>query len=82
MNKRRWRNPEMPIEVIALKLAEEVGEVAKEITDLWVEEDDAAGSLAFRRKMTLTDKDRIATELDHVAFLFTVLRSRIADLTN
>jgi NTP pyrophosphatase (non-canonical NTP hydrolase) len=35
MNLKKWRRPGVPVEVLALKLCEEAGEVANEITDGW-----------------------------------------------
>lgn len=63
MNKKKWKNPNVPIEILALKLAEEVGEVSREITDA------PGGKLS---------KLRLAEELGHVIFIASTLRDRIS----
>lgn len=68
MNRKKWDNDVVPIPILALKLAEEVGEVSKEITDAH-----------FDRYGLNNDvrQDRILEELEHVEFLAQVLRDRI-----
>ena len=63
MNKTKWGNPTIPITILALKLTEETGEVATEITDAFMDDDLHA--------------DKLLTELDHVIFIANVLRTRV-----
>jgi len=73
MNKAKWTATDLPLEFLALKLTEEVGEVAKEITDaLVIEEGEYIGH-------NDPNTERILTELEHVEFLVKTLRSRIVN---
>lgn len=64
MNKYKWSKPNIPLSILALKLAEEAAEVGTELTDEFI------GLRPFSRK-------RILTELDHVEFLVGIMRSRL-----
>lgn len=58
-----WAKKGVPIEILALKLCEEAGEVSKEITDGW------KNGEINRRKMI--------AELDHVIEIATILKGRV-----
>ena len=73
MKKQRWLNPNIPLPILALKLTEEVGEVAKEITDEYMTVGGESDWNATRRMDTII-------ELEHVEFLAKTLRKRIEDL--
>lgn len=75
MDKSRWTNPKLPLEILALKLVEEVGEVAKEITDEYM----IVGG-EVDREMSRMFRKHAATELEHVEFLAKTLRKRIKAL--
>lgn len=73
MKKSRWTDPNVPIPILALKLTEEVGEVANEIVKLeWLilQDNVSAGDTAELRA------DAIA-ELSHVEFIAKTLRERL-----
>lgn len=63
MNKQRWRDPSIPLSILALKLCEEAAEVGTEITDSHMGEH--------------WNRDAILEELEHVVFMATVLRDRV-----
>lgn len=65
MNLKRWKNPEVPISMLALKLCEEAGEVANEITDGW-----QTGTGKVSRK-------RAVEEVDHVIAIAEILKARL-----
>jgi hypothetical protein len=66
MNKRKWSDPGIPIEVLGLKLCEEAAEVGTEISDA-----------ALKVSKTVNVK-KILDELDHVEFIAKQLRKRFA----
>jgi len=74
MNRGKWSNPEIPLEFLALKLVEEVGEVSKEITDKLVFESDIPHEYVGYDD---PNRKRILEELSHVQFLVTVMRKRV-----
>lgn len=63
MSHKKWRRKKVPLEMIALKLAEEVGEVTKELTDAH-----------FSGKL---DRKNLKEELDQVIRLANTLKERI-----
>jgi hypothetical protein len=69
MNKRKWRDPMIPMSVLALKLCEEAAEVGTEITDAHMRSPVAS--------MTADQADRIMEELSHVIFIAETMRSRV-----
>jgi len=75
MNKAKWIKPDVPLEMLALKLVEEVGEVAKEITN--------EGMLFGGNptsEMSQMFRNHAVRELEHVEFIAKTLRRRIRDL--
>jgi NTP pyrophosphatase (non-canonical NTP hydrolase) len=62
MNLNKWERPEVPLEILALKLCEEAGEVAKELADGW--------------KRGGVDRGKLIEELNHVVALAKVLQER------
>lgn len=71
MIKRKWLNPEIPLEVLALKLCEEAAEVGTEITDAIM-----SGELL---SYPFIHEAEILVELEHVEFLVSVIRNRVLD---
>lgn len=69
MNKAKWLNPDVPIELLVLKLSEEAAEVGTEISDMWMNGETM--SPPFTRAAELE------IELDHVEFFCAVIRGRI-----
>lgn len=65
MNRDKWTDPSVPMVTLVAKLAEEVGEVAKEILD--ADEDGYVMSGSLKR---------IEMEADQVEFLASVIKSR------
>lgn len=63
----RWRNPQVSLECVALKLCEEVGEVAKEIA--------YAGNPEYGPKPL--NVKAVLIELDHVEALAAEIRRRV-----
>lgn len=68
MNKKKWRDPKIPIEMLGLKLAEEAGEVAREITDGYF---DAVSYMDREHRASLLE------ELNHVLFIAEELHRRV-----
>lgn len=64
MNLKKWAKPGVPLEVLALKLCEEVGEVSGEITDGW--------------KRDGIDRKAALEELDHVIGLAEIMKDRLS----
>lgn len=59
----RWNNPKVSLETLALKLCEEVGEVAKEITE---------GLISAKG----INERKLIEELDHVIDIAKILKGR------
>lgn len=70
MNKKKWRDPSVPLPILALKLAEEAGEVANAITDDFMTLD-LTPQLQHERWRALDE------ELDHAIFIAETMKSRI-----
>jgi NTP pyrophosphatase (non-canonical NTP hydrolase) len=66
MNKNKWTAPYLPIEILALKLAEEAGEVAREITDSY-----------FGKGDRETLRRNLVDELEQVEFIARTMRKRL-----
>jgi NTP pyrophosphatase (non-canonical NTP hydrolase) len=66
MNLRQWKSKKVPIEVLALKLCEESGEVAKELTEAW-------------KRGNKPNISRTISELDHVIAFAEILKERVRD---
>jgi len=66
MNLTKWKDPRVPIEVLALKLCEEAGEVAKEMTEAW-------------ERHGKPHRNHTIDELDHVIALAEILKERVRD---
>jgi NTP pyrophosphatase (non-canonical NTP hydrolase) len=62
MNLKVWERKGVPLEVLALKLCEEAGEVSKEITDGW--------------RNGEVDRRKLKAELDHVIDIAKILKDR------
>jgi NTP pyrophosphatase (non-canonical NTP hydrolase) len=68
MNRDKWTDPNVPLEILALKLSEEVGEVSREITDEnWPHEGDWDDDR----------RERLLEELNQVVFLANVIKERV-----
>lgn len=67
MNLRKWSDPEVPLEIVALKLAEETGEVANIITD---------NLMAHQGPMREREVGHLIDECEHVIFLASVIKNR------
>lgn len=67
----RWGTSEVPIELVALKLCEEAGEVGKVISHNVV----AGGGTMRRREL-----EHLIVECEHVIFLAEAIRRRAIDL--
>lgn len=67
MNRRKWLDPEVPLELVALKLAEETGEVANIITD---------NLMAHKGPMLASELLHLVEECEHVIFLAHLIQSR------
>lgn len=63
MNKRKWTRKSVPVSMLALKLCEEAGEVAREITDAKID--------------GKPYDENVLTELDHVIFIASIMRERL-----
>ncbi len=70
MKTERWEKPGVPLEIIALKLAEEAGEVFKEIIEAWKK----AGP---SRLAEVIDHEALSEECDHVITMATILKARL-----
>lgn len=77
MNRERWTHPDLPIEVLALKLTEECGEVSKEITDVWVIEGNSAFIPDMPKKQLEKRRASLLEELEHVIFIAKTIRERV-----
>lgn len=64
MNKARWTKPNIPLQVLALKLVEECGEVANELTDAYITGNGV-------------QLDSLLEELEHVEFIARTMRNKI-----
>lgn len=67
MNRRRWADPEVPTEILGLKLAEETGEVTNVISD---------NLMAHKGPMTDAELEYLIEECEHVIFIATLIQSR------
>ena len=80
MNRKRWQDPTIPLEVLALKLTEEAAEVGTEISDMhfidrpnaWITQEQYKNRVGGRLTKALE-------ELEHVEFIAGVLRARIEE---
>lgn len=72
MNKQKWSSNEIPLPVLALKLVEEVGEVAKEITDAYFITENPDGDWALDMHFNAA-----LSEIKHVLFLAEQVKRRI-----
>lgn len=73
MNRAKWRNPNVPLTSLALKLAEEVGEVATEVGDMHFVDPEDVDMIALHRNAALA-------ELEHVQFIAKTLKKRLIAL--
>lgn len=73
MNKAKWRDPMVPMAVLALKLCEEAAEVGGEVTDAFFRGD---GFPQFERRSI----DNMLEELDHTIFIAEIMRDRLVNL--
>lgn len=64
MNRARW-NSHLPIAILALKLSEEASEVGTLVSDAW-------------KNDAFIDVDRMNEELDHVEFIASLIRTKVA----
>lgn len=74
MNKQKWANREIPLPVLALKLVEEVGEVAAEITDAYFITENPDGEWALDMHFNAA-----LSEINHVLFLAEQVKRRIEE---
>lgn len=74
MNKQKWSSNEIPLPVLALKLVEEVGEVANEITDAYFITENPMGQWELDMHFNAA-----LDEIKHVQFLAEQLRRRIEE---
>lgn len=72
MNKQKWKNPRIPLTVLTLKLAEEVGEISRELTDA----SHVDGNLGVENYND-TEIQRLLTEANDAVFLATEIQSRL-----
>lgn len=74
----KWTDPTLPIEFLTLKLVEEVGEVAREITDaiVWETDDVSEGFYEYVGHNMPRKKETIK-ELKQIESLAKTLRNRI-----
>lgn len=76
MNKAKWRNPDVPLPVLALKLCEEAAEVGTEISDSLIAPTGLLRTANAARGTLQTKK--LLEELDHVEFIVACIRARLA----
>lgn len=77
MNKAKWSNPAVPLEILALKLSEEAAEVGNEISDALIS---PLGQVRVGKDLNIRidqARQEILTEISHVEFLCSVLRGRL-----
>lgn len=72
MDKKKWQNPRIPLSTLALKLAEEVGEVSTIITDAQF-----AGHGIYDGPLTKPEREHLIEELDHVRFIASQMKKRL-----
>lgn len=77
MKKRRWTDPDVPITILALKLAEEVGEVTRELCDDYFIMSMGRPVPPNAFPVGPESAKRTISELKHVEFIARTLRKRL-----
>lgn len=80
MKSQRWRNPEITMETLALKLCEEAAEVGTAFSDLAIDllEDEGEEERLDENEILLYHYHQATRELQHVEFIARTLHDRLA----
>lgn len=76
MNRDKWKNPNIPLSLLALKLCEEAGEVSREITDASDDAFDLSTAIGADREYGNDELKRIHAEASHALLMAREIRNR------
>jgi hypothetical protein len=77
MNYEKWQSKDIPLSILALKLAEEAAEVGTEISDAAIAPSGIRNTVDVQRLGLMNRKDAILAELEHVRHLCDVIEDRL-----